>query len=350
MSYLELMNLRKSYGAYEAIKDISLSVEEGEALAFLGASGCGKTTTLRMIAGLVPVDSGQVNLGGRDITRQPVHNRNLGYVFQSYALFPHLTVARNIGFGLDERGFSKGDRDKAVADMLSLVRLSGLGDRYPRELSGGQQQRVALARALIIRPSLLMLDESLSNLDAKLRETLRIEIRDIQRSLGTTMLFVTHDQVEALTMCDRVAVMAEGRIAQIGTPTEIYENPANRFVATFIGRSNILPLQRTNDGSAMLAGRPVAVAPSSGALDLFVRPQRIRLVAPSESVSDDHMRLAGRVLRKSFVGDHIELVIDTAGTHLTVEVPSGNSMPADSDEVVVAWKNSDSRFFPREAA
>jgi putative spermidine/putrescine transport system ATP-binding protein len=352
MPYLELSTLRKAYGSHVAIKDISLSVEEGEAVAFLGSSGCGKTTTLRMIAGLATLDSGQIKLGGRDITRQPIHQRNLGYVFQSYALFPHLDVFRNVAFGLEERSVGKAERDRAVAEILSLVRLSGLEKRLPRELSGGQQQRVALARALVIRPSLLMLDESLSNLDAKLRETLRVEIREIQQTLGMTMLFVTHDQVEALTMCDRIAVMAEGRIAQIGTPTEIYENPATRFVANFIGRSNILPLERAGDGAVMLAGHRIGGAPSGGKLDLFIRPQRIRLIGAGEGVGEDCVRLAGRVARKSFIGDHVELhvEIDDKGQRLIVESPSGGPAPAEGEKVTVAWRNSDSRYFEREAA
>ncbi|MBV7518983.1 ABC transporter ATP-binding protein [Ensifer sp. ENS12] len=352
MSYLELSTLRKSYGAHLAVKDISLAVEKGEAVAFLGSSGCGKTTTLRMIAGLATPDSGQIKLDGRDITRQPIHQRNLGYVFQSYALFPHLDVFRNVAFGLDERGVSKAERDREVAEVFSLVRLSGLEKRIPRELSAGQQQRVAFARALVIRPSLLMLDASLSNLDTKVRETLRVEIREIQQTLGMTMLFVTHDQVEALTMCDRIAVMEEGRIAQVGTPTEIYENPATRFVANFIGRSNILPVERTGDGAVVLAGHRIGGAPLRGQLDLFVRPQRIRLMSARESIGEDSVRLAGRVVRKSFTGDHVELhvEIDAKGQRLIVESPADCPAPGQGEVVTVGWRNADSRFFEREAA
>ena len=203
----------------------------------------------------------------------------MGYVFQSYALFPHLTVARNIAFGLEERAIGRADIERRVTNILSLVRLNGLENRKPRELSGGQQQRVALARALVIEPSVLLLDESLSNLDAKLRDAMRHEIRDIQRKLGITTLFVTHDQVEALTMCDRIAVMERGRIAQVGTPIDIYEQPTSRFVATFVGRANALPATRDGNGHIHILG---ARLPSGsilqGDMDAFVRPQRIKLV------------------------------------------------------------------------
>src|SRR5215207_5823270 len=218
MAYLELAGLEKRYRDVIAAADVTLAVEQGESVALLGPSGCGKTTTLRMLAGLVAPDSGSIRLAAADITHQPAHKRNMGYVFQSYALFPHLNVRRNVGFGLVERGVPRAEIETRVQDALAMVRLSTLGQRRPRELSGGQQQRVALARALVMRPSVMLLDESLSNLDAKLRDAMRHEIRDIQRSLGITTLFVTHDQVEALAMCDRVAVMSRGRIEQIGSP------------------------------------------------------------------------------------------------------------------------------------
>jgi putative spermidine/putrescine transport system ATP-binding protein len=348
MSYLALSGLQKRYGNSLAVDDLSLAVERGESVALLGPSGCGKTTTLRMLAGLVAPDEGSISLDGEAITRLPAHRRNMGYVFQSYALFPHLSVARNIAFGLEERGVGRAEIAKRVDEALGLVRLAGLERRRPRELSGGQQQRVALARALVIEPSVLLLDESLSNLDAKLRDAMRHEIRSIQRSLGITTLFVTHDQVEALTMCDRIAVMHRGRIAQIGSAEEIYERPATRFVAEFVGRANVLPIERDAQGRATVWGQPVPLAPTTEA-DLFVRPQRMRIVPLSEPAGDGTARLAGRVLRSVFVGDHVEVLIGGAGGQLTVEMPSGTAAPEEGSEVAVLWPSEESRVFAREA-
>ncbi len=349
MSYLELSSLQKRYRDSVAVDDVSLSVEQGEAVALLGPSGCGKTTTLRMLAGLVDPDRGAIRLDGAEITRLPAHRRNMGYVFQSYALFPHLSVARNVGFGLEERGVAKAEITRQVTEALALVRLAGLDGRRPRELSGGQQQRVALARALVIRPAVLLLDESLSNLDAKLRDTMRHEIRSIQRSLGITTLFVTHDQVEALTMCDRIAVMNRGRIAQIGSPEDIYERPATRFVAEFVGRANALPATRDAEGRAVLWGQALPVkAPASGEFDLFVRPQRMRIVPISEPVADGMVRLTGRVLRSVFIGDHVEVLVEGVGGQLTVETQSGTAALPEGAEVAVIWQARDTLAFARE--
>ena len=348
MSYLELAGLQKRYGQSVAVDDVSLSVEQGEAVALLGPSGCGKTTTLRMLAGLIEPNHGTMTLDGREITRLPAHKRNMGYVFQSYALFPHLSVGRNIAFGLEERGVSQAEIAKRVQEGLALVRLSGLEQRRPKELSGGQQQRVALARALVIQPSVLLLDESLSNLDAKLRDAMRHEIRSIQRTLSITTLFVTHDQVEALTMCDRIAVMHRGCIAQIGCAEDIYDRPATRFVAEFVGRANVLPLARDAQGRATVWEQPVPVEPAENA-DLFVRPQRMRIVPVSEPAGGDAARLTGRVLRSVFVGDHVEVLVEGAGGQLTVEMPSGSAAPAEGTEVAVVWPRAESRVFTREA-
>jgi putative spermidine/putrescine transport system ATP-binding protein len=348
MSYLELSGLQKRYGQSVAVDDVSLSVEQGESVALLGPSGCGKTTTLRMLAGLIAPDRGTMTLDGSEITGLPAHRRNMGYVFQSYALFPHLSVARNIAFGLEERGIGRAETTKRVAEGLALVRLAGMEQRRPKELSGGQQQRVALARALVIQPSVLLLDESLSNLDAKLRDAMRHEIRSIQRSLGITTLFVTHDQVEALTMCDRIAVMHRGRIAQIGSAEDIYERPATRFVAEFVGRANVLSLTRDAQGRAAVWGQVVPVEATADA-DLFVRPQRMRIVPVSEPAGDEAARLTGRVLRSVFVGDHVEVLVEGAGGQLTVEMPSGTAGPAEGAEVAVVWPRAESRVFAREA-
>ncbi|MBD3845215.1 ABC transporter ATP-binding protein [Bosea sp. SSUT16] len=350
MSYLELAGLQKRYGASVAVDDVSLAVEKGEAVALLGPSGCGKTTTLRMLAGLVEPDRGAIRVDGIAMTNLPAHKRNMGYVFQSYALFPHLSVAGNVAFGLEERRRPKAEIARQVEDALALVRLAGLDQRRPRELSGGQQQRVALARALVIHPSVLLLDESLSNLDAKLRDAMRHEIRSIQRSLGITTLFVTHDQVEALTMCDRIAVMHRGRIAQIGTAEDIYERPATRFVAEFVGRANALPATRGPDGKVLLWNEPQPVAaPASGEFDVFVRPQRMRIVPLSEAVGSENVRVSGRILRSVFVGDHVEVLVEGAGGQLTVEMPSGSPALAEGAEVAVIWRAQDSLPFPREA-
>lgn len=239
MSGLVLEKVSKSYsGELLVLDDLNLEVSKGEFVSLLGPSGCGKTTALRMVGGLIPTTSGRILVGGRDVTAVPAHGRNMGLVFQNYALFPHLTVANNVMFGLEMRGVAKKEALQRAGEALEMVGLSGLEARFPRELSGGQQQRVALARALVIRPDILLLDEPLSNLDAQLRERMRIEIRDLQQKTGITTIFVTHDQSEALTMSDRIAILDRGRVAQFGTPLEIYDRPSNAFVASFIGRVN----------------------------------------------------------------------------------------------------------------
>src|SRR5262245_9044803 len=240
MARLELQHLTKRYENFTAVREVNLDVAEGEFLVLLGPSGCGKTTTLRMVAGFITPTAGMIRLGGKDITVLPPWKRNTGLVFQSYALFPHMSVAQNVAFGLDMRKVPKPEIETRVKEALKLVRLEGLSERLPRQLSGGQQQRVALARALAIRPDLLLLDEPLSNLDAKLREQVRIEIKELQRKLGITTVMVTHDQEEALTVADRLVVMSEGSVRQIGTQRDLYERPADRFVAGFVGRSSLL--------------------------------------------------------------------------------------------------------------
>ena len=308
MAYLELTGLEKRYRDAIAVADVTLAVEKGESVALLGPSGCGKTTTLRMMAGLVVPDRGRIRVDGTDITEMPAHKRNMGYVFQSYALFPHMNVAKNVAFGLEERGVAVKERNERVAAALGKVQLNEFAHRRPRELSGGQQQRVALARALAIRPSVLLLDESLSNLDAKLRQTMRREIRDLQRALAITTLFVTHDQVEALAMCDRIAVMNQGRIEQVGTPTEVYERPATRFVAGFVGSINVLPASRDADGGLAVWGVPIPGVKSfaAGEADVFVRPQRMRLLGASEQIAADTPHLKGRIEQNIFIGDQVE--------------------------------------------
>src|ERR1700682_3462774 len=238
MAHLELDRVSKQFGAQTVVDDFSLAVGKGEFVSFLGPSGCGKTTTLQMIAGFLDPSRGAIRLEGRDLAAVQPAKRGLGIVFQSYALFPHMTAAENVAFGLEMRRVPRAERDERVRATLAMVGLAGYEDRYPRRMSGGQQQRVALARALVIRPNVLLLDEPLSNLDAKLREEMQIELRQIQRNLGTTTVLVTHDQNEAMSLSDRILVMSQGRIEQIGTPQETYERPASAFVAQFLGKTN----------------------------------------------------------------------------------------------------------------
>jgi putative spermidine/putrescine transport system ATP-binding protein len=350
MAYLELGGLEKRYRDAVAVADVTLAVEKGESVALLGPSGCGKTTTLRMLAGLIVPDRGRIKVDGADITEVPAHKRNMGYVFQSYALFPHMNVQKNVAFGLEERGVPAGERKERVAAALGKVRLDELAHRRPRELSGGQQQRVALARALVIRPSVLLLDESLSNLDAKLRQTMRREIRDLQRSLAITTLFVTHDQVEALAMCDRIAVMNRCRIEQVGTPSEVYERPATRFVAGFVGSVKVLPADRDAHGALTVWGTPipgVKLLPL-GLTDVFVRPQRMQLVAASEPVAPGTPHLKGRVEQNIFIGDQVETIVSGPRGQVTVQSLSGAEMPGAGTEVKVVWRGEDTLVFPRE--
>jgi len=282
MARLQLSGITKTYGDFRAVSDVDLDIAEGELVVLLGPSGCGKTTTLRMIAGFVAPTAGEIRLGGAEITRRPPWKRNTGLVFQSYALFPHLTVAHNVAFGLKMRDVPAGTIDKKVAEALRLVRLEGLEARLPRELSGGQQQRVALARALVIEPDILLLDEPLSNLDAKLRHEVRVEIRELQKKLGLTTVMVTHDQEEALTMADRLVVMSNGRVQQVGTQRELYERPANTFVAGFVGRTNFLHGRMNAPGifatDSGLAIRCRDNAPAAGRV-LALRPERLTLSA-----------------------------------------------------------------------
>src|SRR6184192_954352 len=252
MARLQLTGLTKTYGDFHAVAGVDLDIRQVELVVLLGPSGCGKTTTLRMIAGFIAPTAGEIRLGGNDITRQPPWKRNTGLVFQSYALFPHLSVADNVAFGLRMRKLAQPRIAAKLAEVLRLVRLEKLADRLPRELSGGQQQRVALARALVIQPELLLLDEPLSNLDAKLREEMQVEMSRIQRTIGITTLMVTHDQAEALALSDRVVVMNAGHIEQDGLPLDAYENPATGFVCDFLGKSNRFRIDRIDGTTAQI--------------------------------------------------------------------------------------------------
>src|SRR6478735_8319224 len=292
MARLEIVSVTKRYGDVYAVRDFTLDVADGEFVVFLGPSGCGKTTTLRVVAGFAEPTAGVVRLGARDITQLPPWKRNAGLVFQSYALFPHLTVAQNVAFGLEMRKVGQSQMSKRVAEVLQLVRLEHLGERLPRQLSGGQQQRVALARALVFRPDVLLLDEPLSNLDAKLRQEVRVEIRELQRRLGLTTVMVTHDQEEALTMADRLVVMNEGSVCQVGSQRDLYERPATRFVAGYVGRTTLLsgtveaPGRVRTDGGLILSC--IGGAPGRAALSL--RPERVEIAAASLAGLDNRLQ------------------------------------------------------------
>ena len=304
MTFLTLEGLTKKFGSHLAVDGLSLDVEKGEFIALLGPSGCGKTTTLQMIAGFVEPTSGAIRLEGRDLLAIKPAKRGLGIVFQSYALFPHMTVAENVAFGLEMQGVAAAERTKRVAETLALVGLAAFSGRFPRQMSGGQQQRVALARALVIRPNILLLDEPLSNLDAKLREEMQIELRQIQRTVGTTTILVTHDQAEAMALSDRIVVMNQGRAEQIGPPHEAYERPATPVVANFLGKTNLV------NGTT-------------------VRPEKI-----SFAVSG----LAGKVRTRIFQGNHWLYQVDTDGGMVTViRQNTGEAMPAEGAAVHLVW-------------
>ncbi len=298
MSTVKLTDIEKRFGDYLAVHRMSLEMPEGGFVTLLGPSGCGKTTTLRMIAGLLDPTAGEIEIGGKRVNDVPIHKRNLGLVFQNYALFPHKTVADNIAFGLKYRGVGKSDIARKVKDALELVQLPHVADRYPRELSGGQQQRIALARAIVIEPDVLLLDEPLSALDANLREDMRVELKRIQERIGVTTVFVTHDQSEALAMSDQIVVMSAGKVEQMGAPQEVYNTPASEFVARFLGASNIVDATCTDrDGTSMVLesadlGRfslPSDRGPkvtSAGPVKLVLRAEKIAL-SSSAPVTDD---------------------------------------------------------------
>lgn len=281
MSYLELSHVHKSFGSSIAVEDFNLSIAQGEFISFLGPSGCGKTTTLRMVAGFELPTAGQITLKGKDLTYLPPNKRNVGMVFQSYALFPNMTVAENIGYGLKVAGKPRAEIKPRVDEMLGLIHLEKFGTRYPGQLSGGQQQRVALARALAIRPHVLLLDEPLSALDAKIRVELRHEIRRIQQQLGITTIYVTHDQEEALSLSDRIVVMSQGKMEQVGTPAQIYNFPETEFVAQFVGQINLLPVEVVNPTQGVVKlGQQMIQAGQFGQLNgkavrLAVRPEEL---------------------------------------------------------------------------
>jgi putative spermidine/putrescine transport system ATP-binding protein len=318
--HLVLDALTATYGTTTAVDGITLEIGRGEVVALLGPSGCGKTTTLRMVAGFVAPARGRVLIGGEDVTRQPAHRRNIGVVFQSYALFPHLTAIENVAFGLRMRHLARGPRRARAGAALELVGLSHLAERYPGQLSGGQQQRIALARALVIEPQVLLLDEPLSNLDAGLRSEMRGEIRALQQRLFITTLFVTHDQQEALAIADRVAVMNEGRLVEIDTPRDLCDRPAHPFTAGFLGARTVIA-GATADGVFRAPGLACAGAPAA-ATRLVLRAARLRLDGEGGPLD-----AAGRIVASSYLGDAFETDLETDSGRIRALLPSDAPPP-----------------------
>jgi spermidine/putrescine ABC transporter ATP-binding subunit len=330
MPALHLVGLLKRFGRTTAVDRIHLEIQDGEIMTLLGPSGCGKTTTLRCIAGFLIPDDGNIYLGDQEMTHLPPEKRGIGFVFQNYALWPHMTVFDNLAFGLRLRRVAKSKVKQRVDEALAMVRLSDFAERYPRQLSGGQQQRIALARALVIQPRVLLLDEPLSNLDAQLREEMRFEIRELQKNLGITAVYVTHDQAEALVLSDRIAVMNDGVVTQIGTPQQIYNQPNNRFVAGFIGLSSFVEGMVTN----LNPGASYATVTTSDQVDirvprdnlalnqkvtLAIRPEHISLKNdPSKHIPEHDNLLDGEVVRKAYLGDVIDYRIQVANWVLRV--------------------------------
>jgi putative spermidine/putrescine transport system ATP-binding protein len=342
---IDIVAVTKTYdGRTRAVDAVSMAIGEGEFFSLLGPSGCGKTTTLRMIAGFETPTEGSIAVGGADVTHVPAHKRDMGMVFQNYALFPHRTVGENVGFGLRMRGMDKATIARKVTDALAQVELVGYEGRRPGQLSGGQQQRVALARAIVIEPRVLLCDEPLGALDKKLRQSMQFELKQLQRKLGLTMVFVTHDQEEAMAMSDRIAVMNAGRVEQIGTPSDIYDRPQTRFVADFIGDTNLFRgevirdagkvfLQVDRSMSIELASEPGTTGPLSAAL----RPEKIRLEAPTGDGLD------GIVESANFQGGSVLYRIEAAGRRLLAQQPNNGSHELFQAGAAVAlrWTPSD---------
>ncbi len=347
MSRLTLDRLGKRYGKALAVDGVSLDIAQGELVVLLGPSGCGKTTTLRMVAGFVEASAGDVLLDGRSVLALPPHRRDMGLVFQSYALFPHLTVARNVAFGLEMRGMARPARDARVAEMLRLTRLGPLADRLPRQLSGGQQQRVALARALAIQPRVLLLDEPLSNLDASLRAEVGREIRLLQRASGLTTVMVTHDQDEAMAMADRLVVMRDGRVQQAGTQEDLYERPATPFVAGFIGRSNMVPGVLA-DGAVRAGGAALRLAgryDGAGACTLALRPERVALAAPGTGQADGVVELSSYL---GAVREHLVRLGPDLAVLVRDPTGGGGRLHPAGERVALRWDSGAERVFDAE--
>ncbi len=346
MAFLELRNLTKRFGDFVAVDDLSLDIEKGEFVSLLGPSGCGKTTTLQMIAGLHEPSAGSVQLEGQDLTSIPPNKRGLGIVFQSYALFPHMTAAENIAFGLEMRGVSRAERGDRVKRALDQVQLTTFADRHPKALSGGQRQRVALARALVIEPPVLLLDEPLSNLDAKLREEMQLELRILQQKIGVTTVLVTHDQSEALSMSDRIVVMDQGRAIQIDTPLSMYEAPGDAFVSGFVGKTNLFRGVVTGPDSVAVNGVTMPAAhdglAAGRAVSLSLRPEKIVLLAPNGGIE-------GKVGAAVFHGSHwLYTLTSPLGDMIAIAPNTGEPPWSSGASVSLSWPKSALRVLPED--
>ncbi len=361
---VRLVDVTKRFGDFVAVDAINLEVRNGEFFSLLGPSGCGKTTTLRMIGGFEEPTHGLIELSGQDVTWLPPYRRNVNTVFQNYALFPHLTLGENIAFGLRRRNVKADEIKKRVADALELVQLTGYEDRKPGQISGGQAQRVALARALINRPAVLLLDEPLGALDLKLRKQMQVELKRIQQEVGITFIYVTHDQEEAMTMSDRIAVMNKGHYEQLAGPAELYERPKTRFVAGFLGVSNLLPVKadgnadahavlRLPDGTAARAPRALMNG-HTGPVALGVRPEKIRLKAPADEVGGQYNRLEGVVRDASYIGVSTQYIVELRDQRRitvfeqNVERATKAELWAPGEKVVMTWLPEHSFVVPDE--
>ncbi len=332
-------HVKKQFGAFTAIHDLSLTIEPGQLVTLLGPSGCGKTTTLRMLAGLEHPTSGQILIGGKDVTMLPANERDVSMVFQSYALFPHMSSLENVAYGLESSGMKRKEAREKAEEGLALVGLAGMGQRLPAELSGGQQQRVAVARALVLEPQVLLLDEPLSNLDARLRRQVRTEIRELQQRLGFTAVYVTHDQDEALAVSDRIIIMKDGVIAQEGAPRELYEAPASAFIADFMGEANVVPCEVLSvegaDAVIRIAGLEHRVPSRNarpGPAKLAVRPNAITLEPASDAA------LPGRITHSAYLGDHVEYEVETDTGRLFVVDPAVERALPPATDVAIGFK------------
>jgi spermidine/putrescine ABC transporter ATP-binding subunit len=350
---VSLAGLEKNFERVSAVAGVSLDIRSGEFLTLLGPSGSGKTTTLMMIAGFETPTAGDIAIDGRSVVGRPPYRRNIGMVFQNYALFPHMTVTENIGFPLKQRSVGRGERTRLVAEALELVHLPGYGDRYPRQLSGGQQQRVALARAIVFKPRLLLMDEPLGALDKQLRESLQLEMRRLHADLGITFIYVTHDQEEALTMSDRIAVMNEGLVAQVGRPEDLYDRPGSRFVAGFIGESNFLPaIVRGMEDDVVVVdcqGEIVrAICPGRPAMGeevlLTTRPERMRFADVAWPSTTPQNRIRVTVTEAVFAGERCRYMLRAAdGTAMVLKEPSSAAIRRRlaGEQAEVAWSVAD---------
>ena len=353
---LSLQGVKKQFGSTVVVEDLHLAVQENELITFLGPSGCGKTTTLRMIAGFEYPTHGSIFIAGKDVTAVPPHKREIGIVFQSYSLFPHLTISENVAYGLKRRGVARSERNERVKEVLNLVDLAQYGERYPSELSGGQQQRVAIARAIVIRPKILLLDEPLSALDAKLRQRMRTEIRHLQRQIGMTTILVTHDQEEALAMSDRIVVMNRGRVEQFGTPSHIYKKPATTFVANFVGETNLIPgivAESDVEGCNIFRAecgfeacfKNINNLSAGQKATLSLRPESLNIGATASADSQIRNTTSGQVRQISYLGSRTIFEIKTATRNLLVSTPSQTAdevgvheLFAEGQTIQLTWK------------